>query len=409
MVNPDGRLDVFAGLASLVDKSLLRQDEGADGEPRFRMLETVREFAMEQLAVSGEDKMIRARHAMFFVELAEQAEHEFFGPQERAWLDRCQAELDNVRAALDWSASDGSDPALGLRLGTALWWLWLRRVSLREGRAWLERGLTRRGAVPTVVRAKALAVAAEIATFQNDYPPALAWLEESLALYRAIDDPFGLARARFFLGDYQLNGGEVGASIQPLEEALAGFKQLDATAWAGVTLYYLAASVSLLHDAERARMLADEALALCRQAGFGSGMAMTFGRLGTQAFREGDYEAAERHFRDALALRLTLDDRYGMANQLTELAFVAAARGEAERAARLDGAASALRKVTGAEIDARQRADYGRFLAGLRTTLGHSRFEEVWTPTRDRTAELSVAAAREVISDELAMVPSLNS
>jgi tetratricopeptide (TPR) repeat protein len=369
----------------------------------------VREYAMERLAVSGEDQTIRARHATFFVEVGEQADHEFFGPQERAWLDRCQGELDNVRAALDWSASDDGDQALGLRLGAALWWLWLRRVSLREGRAWLERGLTRRGAVPAVVRAKALAVAAEIATFQNDYPPALAWLEESLALYRTIDDRFGLARVRLFQGDYHLNGGDVEASIQPLEEALAGFRQLDATAWAGITLYYLAASVSRLHDAERARALADEALALCRQAGFGSGMAMTFGRLGTQAFQERDYAAAERHFRDALALRLTLDDRYGMANQLTELAYVAAARGEAERAARLDSAASALRNVTGAEIDGVQRADYDRFLAGLRSTLGHDRFEEAWTPGRDRTAEQTVAAAREIISDELAMVPSPSS
>ena len=136
---------------------------------------------------------------------------------------------------------------------------------------------------------------------------------------------------------------------------------------------------------------------------------MTFGRLGTQAFRERDYAAAERHFRDALALRLTLDDRYGMAIQLTELAYVAAARGEVERAARLDGAASALRNVTGAEIDTMQRADYDRFLAGLRNTLGHDRFEDVWAAARDRAAQQAVAAARELIGDELAIVPSPSS
>jgi non-specific serine/threonine protein kinase len=128
---------------------------------------------------------------------------------------------------------------------------------------------------------------------------------------------------------------------------------------------------------------------------------MTFGRLGTQAFTEGDYEAAERHFREALALRLKLDDRYGMANQLTELAYVAAARSEPERAARLDGAAAALRHVTGAEIDGVQRDVHDRFLAGLRDTLGSQRFGEVWSGGQMQTPEQAVVAARAVISAEL--------
>jgi non-specific serine/threonine protein kinase len=252
-------------------------------------------------------------------------------------------------------------------------------------------------------------VAGIIASFQADYEQALAWLEESVGLYQTIADSYGLARVQSFLGDCLLDCGEVDAAIPPLEEALAGFRQLDATAWAGLTLFSLAGAASLQQDDEQARVLAEEALHLCRRAEFGSGMAMTFGRLGTQTYEQGDYEAAEHYFREALALRLKLDDRYGMANQLTDLAYVAAARGEVERAARLDGAATALRRLTGANITDVLQADYNRLLASLRDTLGHDRFENVWSFGRGQTAEQVVAAAREIIGDELAKAPSPSS
>ena len=370
------------------------------------MLETVREFGLESLAVSGEAAAVRGRHASFFVALAEQAEREFFGPQEIAWLDRCQPELDNFRAVMAWSVSDDGDPALGLRLGAALWWFWLRRVGVREGREDLERALTRGQAVPPEVRAKALAVTGEHATFQADYEQSLAWLEESVALYQALDDPFGLARARFFLSDCHMDRGQAELSIPPLEEALASFRQLGATAWAGLTLSYLAMAASRMQDDERARTLADEALHLCRQAEFATGMAITFGRLGSQAFKEGRHEEAEHFFREALALRLKLDDRYGMANQLTEFAYVVAACGDAERAARLDGAAAALRQVTGAKITEAHRADYDRLVDDLRETLGQDQFEAAWSASWSGTPEQTVAAARAIISAELATTAS---
>ena len=396
----DAEIDVLEGVMSLLDKSLLSQESG--DTPRFGMLETVREYGLERLADTGEAEASCRRHAEHFVALAEHADHEFFGPQEMAWLNWCTAEVANLRAALDWSIGKEGDPVLGLRLGAALWWFWLRRASLREGREWLERGMARRGMTPPEVLAKALAVAGELANFQADYQRALAWLEQSVALYHTIADRSGLARAQLFLGDCRQSRGDVDLSISLMEKALDGFRTFEATAWAGCTLYYLAVSAARKQEDEWARALAAEALDLCRRAGFRSGMAMTFGRLGTQAFQEGDYKAAEQHFRDALALRLALDDRYGMANQLTELAYVAAARGEAERAARLDGAASALRKVTGAEIDATRRADYDRFVAGLQDNLGHDRFERVWNAGHARTPDQAVVVARAVVGDELA-------
>ena len=404
----DDELDVLDGVMSLLDKSLLRQGEGAGGEPRYTMLETVREFGLERLEASGEGGAVRHRHATFFVGLAERAESKFFGPQEIAWLDRCQPELDNFRAVMAWSTSSDGDPALGLRLGAALWWFWLRRVGVREGREELERALARDQAVRPEVRAKALAVAGEHATFQGDYEQSLAWLEESVALYQTLDDPFGLARARFFQGDCRMDRGQDELSIVPLEDALASFRQLGATAWSGITLCYLAMAASRMQDDERARTLADEALHLCRQAEFATGMAITFGRLGSQAVKEERYEEAEHFFREALALRLKLDDRYGMANQLTELAYVAVARGEAERAARLDGAAAALREITGAKITEAHRVDYDRLIAGLRETLGQDQFEAVWSASQRRTPEQAIATARAVISAELATTSSVS-
>ena len=124
--------------------------------------------------------------------------------------------------------------------------------------------------------------------------------------------------------------------------------------------------------------------------------------MGSQALKEERYEEAEHFFREALALRLKLDDRYGMANQLTELAYVAAACGGAERAARLDGAAAALRQVTGAKITESHRADYDRFVADLHESLGQDQFEADWSASQARTPEQAVAAARAVISAELA-------
>jgi tetratricopeptide (TPR) repeat protein len=364
------------------------------------MLETIREFGLEQLAASAEEDSIRARHAMLFVSLAEQAEDAFFGPGEIAALDRCEAELGNFRAAMDWSGGEGGDPAVGLRLGAALWWLWLRRVGLREGREWLEQGLAQGRPVPTDVQAKALAVAAEIATFQADYERALMRLEESLALYDTIADPFGRARAKFFLGDYYETRGQVDKSDPPLEAALAGFQSLGATGWAGTALHFLATTASLRNEDERSLELAERALHLCREAGFGTGIAMTVGHLGELAIRRGDYAEAERFVREALALRLERDDRYGATIQLTDLARLAAIRDEAENAAWLYGVAAALRLAAGTVVDEAWRDEHDQLIAGLRTSLGNERYEEIWLASHALTPEQAIAEAREVISEQ---------
>jgi predicted ATPase/DNA-binding CsgD family transcriptional regulator len=397
--------NALATLETLVEQSLVRRLE-VEGEPRFTLLETIRAFGLARLAEHGEESALRRRHAAYFVTVAERADLAFLGPQEIVWFAWCASELGNLRSALDWSISDEGDSVLGLQLAAALWWFWLRREGPREGRERLERGLARRRLAPPDVRARALAVAGTLASFQTDYPWAVAWLEESLALYQTLDDPFGRARAHLFLGESWQSQGQIDASISLLRAALTAFTALDATAWVGWTLFYLSRSASFQQEHERARALAAEALRLCRQAGFVSGVAMSLGRLGTVAYQQGRYEIAENYYRDALPLRLTLDDRYGMLSQLTDLAYVAAARGEPERAAQLNGAAVALRRAIGADIDEVHRVEHEQLIASLRDALGDDRFAAAWAAGQARTPEQAVHMAREVIGEVLARKPA---
>lgn len=279
---------VLTGMASLVDKSLLRHDEGPDdGEPRFAMLETVREYALECLAESGEADGLHARHADCYLALAEEAEPGLIGPRQAVWLDRLQQEHDNLRAALRWLVEQG--PAdHGLRLAAALRRFWRARGYITEGRERLAALL----ALPAPAghdgsRAKALHAAGWLAREQGDYAEARALFEESLEIYRALADPRG-----------------------------AG--------WALVDLAFLTRYEA---DYARARSLLEESLPLLRQAGETEGMAAALGNLGLIARDEGDADTAEAQLQASLALWQELGDRVGIGWALTALGMVARSDG----------------------------------------------------------------------------------
>lgn len=179
---------------------------------------------------------------------------------------------------------------------------------------------------------------------------------------------------------------------------MTGFRTHGETGWAGCVTYYLANPALKKGELERAQALCEVALGLCQEAGFGTGMAMTLGRLGTLAFTRGNLNEADQYSREALALRLERDDRYGVPVQLLDLAHVAGARGEAERAVWLIATATAIRSVTGAEIDEINRAEYDRLIGGLRETLGDERFEQRWVAGQAQSPTQAMAAAREFIS-----------
>src|SRR5215207_1839591 len=174
-------VDVFEGVSSLVDESLLRQEEGAGGEPRFYMLETVHEFALEKLEGSAEAEEVRRRHTEYFLELAEEAEPRLRGPEDVEWLERLEEEHDNLRAALAW-ALEREEVELGLRLAGALWMFWEAHGHYSEGRRWLEKALEKEGRTSAAARAKALEAMCSMALDQWDLDRGEGAAQEGIAL-----------------------------------------------------------------------------------------------------------------------------------------------------------------------------------------------------------------------------------
>jgi predicted ATPase/transcriptional regulator with XRE-family HTH domain len=348
-----GTGDVLQGLASLVDKSLLRPHEGPgdpspagagddtpDGEPRVAMLETIREYALERLAVSGERDALERRHALYYLELARAAESGLRGPAQARWLGRLAAEVDNLRAALDWARASG-EVATGLRLAGALWRFWQVRGYLSEGRGRLEDLLAlgeRDGValpVPAEVRAGALNGAGALAWSQGDYGRAAALCEEALALYRDLGDKGGLALALDTLGFVARDQGNYGRAMALLGESLALYRALGDTwsvAFALNDLGLLAVDQGQYADADA---LYAESLPLRRALGDERGVAVVLSNLGIVATDRGEYERASALFEQSLDLYRALGDRWSAALALNCLGDVARARGEYERAAAL--------------------------------------------------------------------------
>ena len=200
------RIDVFAVLSALVDKSLLHREASADGEPRFGMLETIREYALEQLAASGEEATVRDAHAAWCLDLAERAAPAWFTLGAESVGRRLEAEHANLRAALAWLTETG-DIAAGVRLAAALWPFWFLRSHFAEGRGWLERAVAWSAGARTIERVRVLNGAASIAVWQGDGPQAAAWCEEGLAIAREIGDAFGAGNALLILGHAALPRG----------------------------------------------------------------------------------------------------------------------------------------------------------------------------------------------------------
>ena len=224
-------VDTFEGVSSLLDKSLFRQEEGPDGEPRFVMLETVHEFAREKLEESGEAEEIKRAHAQYFLTLAEEAYPELKRPNQLEWLERLEAEHDNMRAALSW-ALERKEAEVALRLGGALWWFWSVRGYHSEGRRWLEEALAIEGRGSPEVRAMALAGAGSLASEQGDLDRAQEACEEGLELLaherEASEAKLWLLA---YLGWVAWEREEYGQATQLFEEGLALSREMSDTWW----------------------------------------------------------------------------------------------------------------------------------------------------------------------------------
>ncbi|HUS15292.1 MAG TPA: LuxR C-terminal-related transcriptional regulator [Chloroflexia bacterium] len=360
--------DPLDGLASLIDKSLLLQQEGEAGEPRFAMLETIREYAGEQLAASGAASVVRTRHAEYYLALAARGEMELRGPHQVTWLDRLDREHANLRAALQWALESGAH-STALRLGGVLGWFWNQRGYFSEGRTWLERALAVAPAARTADRALVLNWAGVLAYRQGDAKAAGAWLGESAAIFDELGDAEGLAYALSVLGLVVLHGGDAPRARQLLEESAALFETAENGWGVGLALRNLSAVYRVLGDPVTRAALLEECVALFRASGDNWGLALALTDRGDAALAAGDYAGATLWYQDSLRLFRTFGDRQGLAWALAALGAVAAGTGQADRAARLSGAADALLAQIGAGLDPVSKAAYEDNVVTARGTM----------------------------------------
>jgi len=341
-------IDPLEGVASLADKSLLRQEAGPDGEPRFSMLETVREFALDRLAASGEEDTIRERHAIWCLTLAETAgagAGTYLAADAR-WLTHLDAELDNLRAALAWF--DTADQPINLlRLLSAIEEYWTARPYHAEVRRWLEPALHATSDAPAAVRVAALELAVYMSGDQGDSPAAVAHAEEALTIAQRQGDPFTLGYAHFSLGVAWAFSGDAARAAVSYAVALPLLREAGAKVAVAVVLSELGDSRLMAGDLDAAVVMLDEALALHRQTGHSWGIAMTLGERAHAARMQGDRALAARLFVESIAAAEEISTVRIVMGAVAGLAGIALTLGQPARAVRLLGAVEAARATSG--------------------------------------------------------------
>ncbi len=351
--HPDHLLTpVLDGLASLVDKSLLRQEDESGGahttdEPRFLMLQTVLEYARERLEASGELEAVRRRHAAYYLALAEQAEPHMYRVDQRAWQERLETEHDNLRAALWWSVVSGeAEP--GLRLSGALWRFWWVRGYLSEGRRWLDEFLQATVTAPLgVVRGRALHGAAWLAYGQGDIAQATPLAEQSLSLFREADDKGGSAHALNLQAIITADQGQYERAVALAQESLALFQAIGHKPGAGSVLNGLGIIAAEQGDYARAAALYERSLAVRRDVGDIRGMAASQTNLARLEREQGRHAQAVALYEQSLALFRELGGKSDLAAALNNVGEMARLLGDYERAAALTGESVDVRRALG--------------------------------------------------------------
>ena len=389
--SPNGPLlpDLLAGL---VDTSLLRPLPGDGGELRYGMLETVREYGLEHLAAADEEATVRRWHLVWCLDLAKRAEPELTGGDQQHWFACLQTEHDNLRAALAWAVSE-NDAEAALGLGGALYRFWATQGYYEEGRRWLETALDLAPGARSAPRGHALLGAGVMAFFQGDYDRAEILWRESLSLFRELGDTTGIAYSHGNLGLVADAQGDYERAIASYEEALALFRQLDDRTFIAFMLNNLGLIAYFQGRHERATALYEESLALVRALGDQNSIAMTLGNLGLVAFVQGDYEQALALQHEALTLWRQVTNKPWLARGIEHFALIAAATKASERAARLFGAAAALREQFNASLPPNDREFNARYIAEATAVLGPERFAAAWAEGQAMSSEEAIAYA----------------
>ena len=424
--------EVLEVLSELVDKSLVVAEAGEEGVPRFRMLEPVRQYAQERLKESGAAEWVRERHAGYYLALAQEAEPELEGADQIRWMDQLEAEHDNLRAALSW-ALEGGQAERGLRLAGALRLFWVGRSHYREGRRWYEEGLKSGHSAPQQVRANALFGAGFFTVSLGDLELARERFEDGLVLYRQVGDRRGAANCarflgwiRFELGDWEraealfeealplaresgntrdtCNAlstfaymaacrGDVKRAQALGEESLAIAREAEDTTSVAYASQYLAIAAMIGRDYERAQTLFEATLEMIRITGNRKGQAISLNNLGLVALCQGDYARAAKFSSESLRLSEELLDHQVIPWSLDALAGVCGQRGYIGRAARLWGAAEALREASGFSQPPDDKRVLEPFLEAARSRLDEADFQAAWEEGRAMTEEQAIGYA----------------
>ncbi|HEY0606505.1 MAG TPA: tetratricopeptide repeat protein [Herpetosiphonaceae bacterium] len=384
-------------LASLIDKSLLRRESG-DDEPRFAMLETIREYALEQLQHSGEDPILRQQHAVYYLALVEAAAPRLFEEQQGTWLAQLDREHDNLRVALRWTLDQGH-VAIAARIGKALWWFWLIHGHLSEGRRWLDAILEQKQSLPAEICADLFNGAAALANEQGDYAAAQRLLQASLALHRRENNQMGIASTLGNLGLIAHMQGDHRQAIVFHEESLMLSQQLDDQRGVARTLSNLGTVAYTQGEYNQATDYLLESLALLREVGDIDGVASSLTNLGLVSCMQGNAATAGTYFAQSLVMYQELGRKQGIGLCLVGIAGVAGACGRPDLAVRLSGATTMLLDAIGVQLDRIDRANYERILAAAQEQLSPVQFATAWAEGQMLTLDQAIAEAMDIAMD----------
>ena len=422
-------LDPFEGIASLMDKNLVQSHEVRGAEPRFVMLETIREYALECLRASGEERKVRRAHAAYCLVLAEEGNPELNAVDRAAWLIRCDSEIDNFRSALDWLFQN-RELEWGLRLSIALFRFWDMREHLSEGRARLEAVVELAGDNYTRERAQIWTFLGALTTTQGEFAIAHRYLSQSLRLYQELDDKWGIGTALNALAVNARDLGDYATAQEVFEKSLAFWRAASDRVSTARGLHnlanvlrvrrdYLAAHAAAREattifgaigdrsgaawsinlegdisseqgDVSAAHELYSRALSLFREAGDRWGCARSLADLGLIYSERGDYAVALKAYGEALQIFVDLGHRRGLARSLEGYARLALAQGQPKRALKLAGAAAHLRSVIGAPLRHAEQEKLTQALTPAWEALGKQAGEEAWAEGAAMTFEKAI-------------------
>ncbi len=409
------------GVAALITKSLLRRMGNTLDEPRFAMLELLREYALAQLVISGEAAPLYERHAGYYLALAETAAPALVGPSQLNWVNRLEHEHPNLRAALTWAVAQ-EQQEIALRLSNAIWRFWVLRNLLSEGRRWFEQALALGPAQANTIWAQAFYQVGTLAWLQNDYPQAQIFLEQSLEIGEAIGDSATIALALNSLGllamsqsnpgaaqiYYQrcleisrtigytrgiavslgnlglllLDAGDLPQARAIIEESLTLSRKIGERFSILVALDNLGEALLIEGDLTAAHQMFEQALVLCQELGVQENMAEVLCGLAQTACRQGHYAEAHQRLIESFTLLRELGDQKRISSALEVLAELAAAEGQALAAARLLGAAQAQREATSTPLPPVKRPGYQRLVDLVQRQLDQPTFSATWAAGR---------------------------